>query len=82
MPTSHPSGWAHADDAASGEPPLCTTFGTILKRTRSKIVVAGTVGHGDGQVGDQNVIPAGMVRKIVPLGEVWLDEAKKKRKSS
>ena len=67
--------WASEADARKEEPALCTTVGVIVSRTKRKIVIAGTVGHGgDDQVGDVNVIPAGMVRAVETLGEILIEQ--------
>ena len=69
------SGWSTEVEAQKEEPPLCTTVGVIVSRTKRKLVIAGTVGHGsDATVGDVNVIPAGMVRAVVTLGEILIEE--------
>ena len=50
----------------------------MLSKTKKKLVIAGTVGHGtDETVGDVNVIPAGMVKKVELLGEVVIQIGKK-----
>ena len=74
--------WSHEDDAATLDPPLCTTVGVILSQTRKRLVIAGTVGHGDDQVGDVNMIPAGMIRAIRPLGVIAIEEEAKPTKKA
>jgi len=62
--------WTDQADAEALEPPLCTTVGFIVKRTRKKLVLAATIGHGDSDIGEIIVIPSGMVRSVEPLGEI------------
>jgi len=77
------SEWHDEKEAAAQEPPLCTTVGVIISRTKRRIIIAGTVGHGDDQhVGDVNIIPAGMVRAVEPLGEILIEEVKDSNKKA
>ena len=69
--------WMDAADAANLEPPLCTTVGFIVKRTKTKLVISATIGHGDSDIGEVLVIPAGWVKSVEPLGEILVEEASK-----
>lgn len=72
--------WVDESEAADMNPPLCTTVGFILSKTKRKLVIVSTVGHGeDGQVGGREVIPAGMVQSIKSLGVIVIEEAKAKK---
>ena len=67
--------WQSEAEAKNEEPALCTTVGVIVSRTKRRIVIAGTVGHGgDDQIGDVNVIPSGMIRCVAPLGEILIEQ--------
>lgn len=67
--------WTSEAEARGEEPALCTTVGVIVSRTKKRLVIAGTVGHGsDEQVGDRNVIPCGMIRGIAVLGEILIED--------
>lgn len=69
------SGWAQEEEAKHEEPPLCTTVGVIISKTKARLVIAGTIGHGsDETVGDRNVIPMGMVRGVSVLGEILIED--------
>ena len=74
--------WQSEAEARNEEPALCTTVGVIVSRTKRRIVIAGTVGHGgDEQIGDVNVIPNGMIRCIATLGEILIEEATPPKKA-
>ena len=65
-PTGLAGTWIHRDQAVTLEPMRCTTVGTILKRTKSLLILAASQGE-EGQVSDVTAIPRACVRKITRL---------------